>query len=49
MGTSGSLDQLREGFMLDYEMRTWEVTGHKTYSHGGWPAEEWRLEEMHSS
>jgi phage shock protein PspC (stress-responsive transcriptional regulator) len=44
MGTSGALDQLREGFMLDYDMRTWEVTGHVTYDHEGWPAEEWRLE-----
>jgi len=43
MDTSGSLDQLREGFMLDYEMRTWEVKEHKTYEQEGWPADEWRL------
>jgi hypothetical protein len=39
-----SLDQLREGYMLDYEMRTWEVTQHAKYDYDGWPADEWTLE-----
>lgn len=39
-----SLDQLREGYMLDYEMRTWEVTQHAKYDYSGWPADEWTLE-----
>lgn len=39
-----SLDQLREGYMLDYEMRTWEVTEHAKYDYEGWPADEWTLE-----
>lgn len=39
-----SLDQLREGYMLDYEMRTWEVTKHAKYDYDGWPADEWTLE-----
>ena len=39
-----SLDQLREGYMLDYEMRTWEVTQHAKYDYEGWPADEWTLE-----
>jgi hypothetical protein len=39
-----SLDQLREGYMLDYEMRTWEVTKHAKYDYEGWPADEWTLE-----
>lgn len=39
-----SLDQLREGYMIDYEMRTWEVTQHAKYDYEGWPADEWTLE-----
>ncbi|PSQ97904.1 MAG: hypothetical protein BRD55_00420 [Bacteroidetes bacterium SW_9_63_38] len=39
-----SLDELREGYMLDYEMRTWEVTKHAKYDYEGWPADEWTLE-----
>lgn len=38
-----SLDNLREGYMLDYEMRTWEVTQHAKYDYEGWPADEWTL------
>lgn len=39
-----SLDKLREGFMVDYEMRTWEVTKHAKLDYDGWPADEWTLE-----
>lgn len=39
-----SLNQLREGYVLDYEMRTWEVTRHAKYDYEGWPADEWTLE-----
>jgi hypothetical protein len=39
-----SLDRLREGYMVDYEMRTWEVTQHARYDYDGWPADEWTLE-----
>jgi len=39
-----SLSQLRTGYMLDYEMRTWEVTRHAKYDYDGWPADEWTLE-----
>ncbi len=39
-----SLSELREGYMLDYEMRTWEVTKHAKYDYDGWPADEWTLE-----
>lgn len=38
-----TLDQLREGYMVDYEMRTWEVTRHAKYDYEGWPADEWTL------
>lgn len=39
-----SLDQLRTGYMVDYEMRTWEVVRHVQYDYDGWPADEWTLE-----
>ncbi len=39
-----TLKDLREGYMLDYEMRTWEVTQHAKYDYEGWPADEWTLE-----
>lgn len=39
-----TLDRLREGYMVDYEMRTWEVTQHAKYDYEGWPADEWTLE-----
>ena len=39
-----TLDRLREGYMVDYEMRTWEVTQHARYDYDGWPADEWTLE-----
>lgn len=44
MGVSDSLDQLREGYMLDYDMETWEVTDHVSYEDLRWPADEWTLE-----
>lgn len=44
MGTSDELTRLREGAMLDYDMQTWEVTNHDTYSDASWPADEWTLE-----
>ena len=39
-----TLDKLREGYLLDYEMRTWEVVTHAKYDYEGWPADEWTLE-----
>lgn len=39
-----TLRRLREGFMLDYEVRTWTVTEHKRYPYEGWPADAWTLE-----
>jgi len=44
MSVPDALDQLQEGYMLDYEMRTWEVTEHATYDDVRWPADEWTLE-----
>ena len=42
--TDITLDQLRERYLLDYEMRTWEVVTHAKYDYEGWPADEWTLE-----
>jgi hypothetical protein len=42
--TDIELNELREGYLLDYEMRTWEVTTHAKYDYEGWPADEWTLE-----
>lgn len=42
--TDLSLHHLREGDLVDYEMRTWEVVGQAKYDYEGWPADEWTLE-----
>jgi phage shock protein PspC (stress-responsive transcriptional regulator) len=39
-----SLDQLREGYMVDYDLQTWEVATHASYVHDGHPADLWTLE-----
>lgn len=44
MGASLELDQLSEGDLLDYELKTWEVTSHTAYDDARWPEDEWRLE-----
>jgi phage shock protein PspC (stress-responsive transcriptional regulator) len=38
---------LREGFLVDYGMRTWTVTNYKTVPYEGWPAKLWELEDGH--
>jgi phage shock protein PspC (stress-responsive transcriptional regulator) len=40
-----SLDQLRPGYVLDYNVRTWEVTGHTRYPYEGWPDDTWTLQD----
>lgn len=38
------LDRLEPGYLVDYDMRTWEVTAHHRYDMGdGYRAEEWEL------
>lgn len=39
-----SLEDLREGFLVDFGMRTWEVTNHAEIPYEGWPAASWELE-----
>jgi len=42
--TDLSLTDMREGDLVDYEMRTWEVVTRAKYDYEGWPADEWTLE-----
>jgi hypothetical protein len=38
------LSKLRVGYLVDYDMKTWEVTGYNKYDFGeGYTAEEWEL------
>ncbi len=38
------LSKLRVGFYLDYDMKTWEVTGYVRYDYGeGYITDEWEL------
>lgn len=39
-----TLKGLRPGYLVDYEMETWEVVAHETYNQAGWPADVWTLE-----
>ncbi len=40
---STTLQNIREGFTVDYNLRTWTVTDHTTYPYAGWPTDEWTL------
>jgi len=40
---STTLHQIREGFAVDYNLRTWTVTDHATYPYEGWPTDVWTL------
>ena len=38
------LKKIRPGYMLDYDMKTWQVTGYNVYDYGdGYKSEEWEL------
>lgn len=39
-----SLSKLKVGYLLDYDLKTWEVTSYATYTFDGAKAEEWRLD-----
>lgn len=41
---STSLHQLREGYQVDYDLRTWTVTEHAQHPYEGWPTDTWLLE-----
>ncbi|NOX36004.1 MAG: DUF4178 domain-containing protein [Calditrichaeota bacterium] len=39
-----TLEKLQVGYLVDYDMKTWEVTAHHRYDFGeGYTAEEWEL------
>lgn len=44
MATSFDLDELQEGYLVDYDMATWEVRRHASYDRPAWPADQWTLE-----
>lgn len=44
MVASFDLDQLQEGYLVDYDMATWEVRRHTSYDRPAWPVDEWTLE-----
>ena len=38
-----SLADLKKGYLVDYDLKTWQVTSHNTYDFDGERAEEWEL------
>lgn len=38
-----TLDRLREGYLVDYDLKTWTVETHARYDYEGFPADEWTL------
>ena len=38
------LGAMKVGYLVDYDMETWEVTGYNTYDYSGSETEEWVLE-----
>lgn len=39
-----SLSTMKVGFLVDYDFKTWQVTGRGTYDYGGYSTEEWELQ-----
>ncbi len=37
------LDSMGPGDLVDYDLKTWEVTGRSVYDYDGFPAREWQL------
>lgn len=37
------LDKLRVGYLVDYDLKTWQVTAHNTYDFDGKTVREWEL------
>ena len=38
------LGAMKVGYLVDYDMKTWEVTGYNTYDYSGFETKEWVLE-----
>lgn len=41
--TEYTLDALEEGYLVDFDLKTWEVTGYNTYDYEGFETREWEL------
>ena len=37
------LGSMNVGYLFDYDMKTWEVTGYNTYDYSGFETKEWVL------
>ena len=45
-----TLDTMKKGYLVDYDLKTWEVTGYNIYDYDGFLTQEWELrcgEEVH--
>ena len=38
-----TLERMKVGYMVDYDLKTWEVIGCNTYDYDGFPTREWEL------
>ena len=38
-----TLDTMKKGYMVDYDLQTWVVTGYTTYDYDGFITQEWEL------
>lgn len=38
-----TLETMKKGYLVDYDLKTWEVTGYATYDYDGSVAQEWEL------
>ncbi len=38
-----TLERMKAGYMVDYDLKTWEVIGCNTYDYDGFPTREWEL------
>ena len=38
-----TLDTMKKGYMVDYDLQTWVVTGYTTYDYDGFLTQEWEL------
>ena len=39
-----SLSTMKVGFLVDYDLKTWQVTGRGSYNYEGYATEEWELQ-----
>lgn len=39
-----TLDTVKVGFLFDYDLKTWQVTGYATYDYDGYVTREWEIQ-----